>query len=235
MPKSVVSKEPRVLILYGMPKVGKTELVSTLPNALIIDCDDGASFQSGYFQSCKSVREFKEICRALRAEQHKFKFVVVDTVSELEAFCLPEAKIAYKSSVIGKNFNGDSVLDLPEGAGYHWLRKTFLSCWDALMLTHLRIILIAHVKDKFISDKQTNNPIIQSQEIDLTGKLKTIAAARADAIGYVYRDKNTLGITFASNNAITCGCRCPHLVGQKLLGPTYWPIIYPDTLAQQLG
>ena len=50
------------------------------------------------------------------------------------------------------------------------------------------IILLAHVKDKLIESK--NGDSVESIDINLTGKVKSIYASRVDAIGHFYREKN---------------------------------------------
>jgi len=46
--RKIVSKNPKVMLLYGAPKVGKTTALSQLDDCLIIDTEQGAGMIEGY-------------------------------------------------------------------------------------------------------------------------------------------------------------------------------------------
>ena len=54
-----------------------------------------------------------------------------------------------------------------------------------------------------------------SSDLDLTGKIAGITAAKSDAIGYIYRKKGQTLINFASKDE-ACGSRCEHLIGKEI-------------------
>lgn len=53
--------------------------------------------------------------------------------------------------------------------------------------------------------------------IDLTGKIKSLICANADAIGYMFRKGNQTFISFKSNDEVTCGARPEHLRNQEFV------------------
>ena len=75
------------------------------------------------------------------------------------------------------------------------------------------VILVGHLKDKMIDKKGKE---VRSMDLDLTGKLRSITCANADAIGYIYREGETTRISFNSEGDITAGSRCAHLRGQDM-------------------
>ena len=71
--------------------------------------------------------------------------------------------------------------------------------------------------------------------IDLTGKIKSLICANADAIGYMFRKGNQTIINFKNNDNVTCGARPIHLRDQEIVISdmnekgeikTYWNKIY---------
>ena len=118
---------------------------------------------------------------------------------------------------MGKNFDKDqkgvSVLSLPNGAGYLYLRIAFKRWIDRLNKLADHVILVGHLKDKMLDKKGKE---VSSKDLDLTGKIKQITCANADAIGYIYRESDNTMISFNSMNDITAGSRCYHLKGQDI-------------------
>lgn len=168
------------------------------------------------------INEIKKIKKETGA--YPYKRVVIDTVTQLEEWCEDFATMKYMQSVQGKGFNREhgkvlpknkwaSVLTLPQGAGYLWLRLAFSDWMNMIDEIAPDIILIAHLKEKLTNKagKETT-----SNDLYLTGRICQILAASSDAIGYVFRKKNNTFINFKSNDD-TCGSRCGHLKGQEIL------------------
>lgn len=209
-----VTKNPETLIIYSHPKAGKTTLLSKLDNCLILDLEGGSKYVDALKMEVNSLDELQQIGAAIVKAGKPYKYVAIDTLSALEDLCIPYATAMYKQSPIGKSFDGTNVLELPKGAGYFWLRQA----WDIWMTKIHKladhIILIGHLKDSVI-DKAGKE--VSAKDLDLTGKLKQIVCADADAIGYMYRGSNdSLEITFKSSEQLNCGSRCNHLKGQVI-------------------
>ena len=124
--------EPRKMFIFSHPKIGKTSLVSQLPNHLLIDLESGASF---YDNTRFDLRDYclknkvlpKKALDLLTEEIKKhviekgsspYDFIIVDTTSVLEDIARGLATEIYKGTTQGKNFTGkDVVSELPNGAG----------------------------------------------------------------------------------------------------------------------
>jgi hypothetical protein len=256
-------KNPKRLIIYGKPKIGKTTLLSKLDDCLILDFENGAEHVDAMkvrIIGLKPVRKetpdqvkarheknrwyLIEVIREIRKAKketgsYPYKYVAADTITELEEMCVTHATEMYMGSVQGKAFNRndkkeilprkqwESVLTLPNGAGYRWLREAFAYWLKELDSLAPNIILVGHVKDKLINKGGVET---MSTDLDLTGKISQITAASSDAIGYLSRKRGETIINFASKDE-ACGSRCKHLQGQKLVlmeedEKTHWDEIY---------
>lgn len=220
-------KSPKNFVLYGQPKVGKTTALAQLDNCLIIDLEDGTDMVDALKVKANNLKELSEIGRAILDAGKPYKYIAVDTVTQLEVWCETEAKRLYQNTPMGKNFDkenkGLSVLSLPNGGGYLYLREAFKIWINRLNTLADHVILVGHLKEAKI-DK--NGKEVSVKDLDLTGKLKNITAANADAIGYVFRENDTTMISFDSMGDIQAGSRCDHLKGQTF--PLEWDKIFID-------
>ena len=53
--------------------------------------------------------------------------------------------------------------------------------------------------------------------IDLTGKIKSLICANADAIGYMFRKGNQTILSFKTTDEVTCGARPQHLQNEEIV------------------
>lgn len=188
----------------------------------------------------ENLSELADVGRAIKEAGKPYKYIIIDTISKLEDWCEWDATEEYMNSVMGQSFNRDrngniiakpaweSVLSLPNGAGYHWLRLNFKKWLASIFTLAEHVIMIAHLKDKMINKAGKE---VSAKEIDLVGKLKLIASADADAIGYMYRDEgkdgvSRLRISFNAGDTILCGSRVQHLKGVDI--DADWNKIFTD-------
>ena len=116
--------------------------------------------------------------------------------------------------MMGKNFDGDNVLTLPNGAGYLYLRQAFFQVLDFIDTLAPNIILSGHIKDKVVDDK---GEMVMAANIDLTGKIKSLICANADAIGYLFRKGNKTILSFKTSDEVSCGARPAHLKNEEIV------------------
>ena len=220
-------KSPKNFVLYGQPKIGKTTALSQLDNCLIIDLEDGTDMLEALKIKAKNLAELGKIGREIINAGKPYKYIAIDTVTQLEVWCESEAKKLYINTPMGKNFDskneGLSVLSLPNGAGYLYLRQAYKLWIDRLNTLADHIILVGHLKEAKIDKKGKE---VSVKDLDLTGKIKNITCANADAIGYVFREDDTTMISFDSMGDIQAGSRCEHLKGQTF--PLEWNKIFID-------
>ena len=221
--KSVVTEvNPKVLVLFGGAKQGKTTITANLEDNLILDLEGGARFYECF--SIDVIKEasdedklpwviIKNVVTELRDYKrthgkNKYKYLTVDTAGVLEDFIMPYAVSLYKAEARNKNYKGTDLKAVANGAGWLYIREAFFNTLAMLELYCDTLILVAHTKDKVINK---GGQEMQVMDIDLSGKLSAMTAGKSDAIGLVYRNKNKTIISFKSEELLVAGARPKHL------------------------
>lgn len=205
---------PKRLIIYSKPKTGKTTAFAGLEDNLILDLENGADYVEALKVKITSLQELLDAGKAIKAAGNPYKYVTIDTVTALEDMVMPLAIKLYRATSMGKNYDGDNVLSLPNGAGYLYLRQAFFQVLDFIDTLAPHIILSGHIKDKQVDDK---GEMVLAANIDLTGKIKSLICANADAIGYMYRKGNKTILSFKTSEEVTCGARPEHLRNEEIV------------------
>lgn len=252
--------EPRSLLVYSDFKVGKSQLASDLSmrcKALWLDYESGSAGLPGVKIDViakvnelnagrEEGRKIKRIDFLLqlwselaKCNPPRFDVVIHDKLDNLEEWATRWATSYYKQTVIGRNFTGDNVLELPEGSGYQYLRNKFLELWNALSAAAPRSLLFTSLRMKYVGKADT---LVESKDLDLTGKVRKIAAGYTDAPAYMWRgNDNGNSANFLSfktgEQGTFCGCRIPRLEGRQVkiserlpdgTVKCYWEQIYPS-------
>lgn len=224
--------DPGKLIIYSKPKTGKTSLLAELEDNLIIDLENGTQYYDSMKVNINSVQELMDLIKAIIAAGKPYKYITLDTLTKLEDLALPYALTLYKQTPMGKSFTGQNVLDLPNGAGYKYLRDAMTNLLNALYKCSDRVILLGHLKTTNI---ERNGKEVSAKELDLTGKIKSMVSADVDAIGLLYRGENNQNIlSFKTTDDVICGARPTHLKDQEIVVSelidgkfiTHWDKIY---------
>jgi hypothetical protein len=213
-------KSPKNLIIFSKPKVGKTTLLANLDNCLLVDLEDGSDYVSAMKVKARSIDDIKKIGKAIKDAEYPYKYVALDTITALEEMCVPLAEEMYSKSSMGKNWFTEgkpkygTILNMPNGAGYPWLREAFTKVIDFVKTWAPRIILVGHVKDIVL---EKNGAEFNALDLDLTGKLKRITSSQSDAIGYLYRKGSKNMLSFKTTDEISCGARPEHLRNKEIV------------------
>jgi hypothetical protein len=234
---------PRSMIIYGAPKIGKTTAIAALPNALILDRDfkGGADFTDSMRIKIESYQHYEAVCMEILKKGRPYDYVICDTIDGLEELAWMQATIDYKASVLGKKFEGtDAVVDLPDGAGYYWLRKSLMRMVELTLLTANRVIFIGHIKDKYkpidtgllsTGEKGETKGVV-GKEMDLTGKCVRMVSQRVDVIAHMTRRLRPRGnkpadlvapkisdlwLDFRGDEDLIIGGRAKHLRGTEFI------------------
>lgn len=243
LPKGKIKPDlvnPRKLLIYSPPKMGKTTLVAELENSLLVDIDDGAGYVEAAKIKISSLEELGQLIKKVKDEGKPYKYGILDTVTVLEDLAKGLALKMYRATPIGAKFGlnlqtgqfeDKDILTLPNGSGYYWLRLAFFKIIDMFDSAFEYKIYLGHIKDKMI-DEETNK--VTAANVDLTGKLKSLMCATCDTIGYLYRKGNETRISFIPTDEITCGSRSEHLRNRDILAgemtdegfKAYWDEIY---------
>lgn len=214
--RKAISTDPKVMLLYGAPKVGKTTVLSQLEDCLIIDTEQGANMIEGYVEEANSREELINILKEAK-DGHEYKYVAIDTIDKVADWA--EKAVCQEESVT-------AIADLAYGKGFALVREKVLNTIKAMKTIFPHVIIIGHRKwARAVVDSKA---IVEPESLDLTGKLKNMLMADCDAIGYVYRDeeKGKLMVTFKSNESLEAGSRSPHLRGKEI--EFKWNLIYKE-------
>lgn len=246
-----VSDSPNKLFIFSTPKVGKTTLLESLPNCLIVDTENGSNYIEGVKFNVKKIametgkgeaKVLRELAEEIRAKNkevdgYAYDYIAIDTVTGLEDVARTMATLLYKATPLGKNYKGNDVInDLSHGAGYGYLRTAFTTLYGYFDgLAKHGMVLLGHVKfSSLIKDGKE----LAATDIDLTGRLKQIMCSDSDAIGVLYREKdnpNQVIISFETNERdLATGARSKHLRQEKFVISeliedkviTHWDKIY---------
>lgn len=238
LPEQVIEAtitSPKVLVLYSLYKVGKTSLAAQLKGNLLIDLEDGSDAVSALKIKARKYQDITLICEEVDKKGNPYKYATIDTVSALEDFVIPLALKLYQKTQMGQEYKGD-ILSLPKGAGYLYLRQAFEMMVNRVRRSFERVILLGHVKDKLIESIAGKE--VEVKALDLTGKLSSMTCAKADAVGYVWREGNKNMVTFANGSGnVIVGARPQHLKNKSFMISeeqpdgkltTFWDKIYID-------
>lgn len=171
LPKTKIAAEtqdPKYLILFGLPKVGKTTILSTLDNNLILDFEDGTTYVDALKYRITSLRELKEVIKAIKDEGKPYRYITIDTITAVEEMAKPFAIQLYQASPVYSSKYADvkDVTQLPNGSGWAFLRQAVEKIIDLVASATENIIICGHVKDSALSESADGSV----KDLDLGGK-----------------------------------------------------------------
>lgn len=226
---------PRLMVLFGKPKCGKSTLMASLDSNLIIDLEDGYRALDVMCIQARNANDIYQIKAAIEQKNHEngdkpfYRFITIDNATRLEEMSLVVAAGLYRKTPMGANFgykkdsignilmdaNGKKVIDpkadvrqLANGAGYLYLRQAMKEMVNMFKPLCDTLILVCHVKDKQI---KKNDEETTEMAVDLAGKTGDIICGEADAIGYVSRQDNKTILSFKGGENNIRGSRPLHL------------------------
>lgn len=225
---------PRLMVLFGKPKCGKSTLMASLDNNLIIDLEDGYRALDVMCVQARSAADIFNIKTAVEEKNKEngnkpfYRFITIDNATRLEEMSVEYANHLYRQTSMGAGWgykkdnignillvNGKKVIDpkadvrqLPKGAGWGYMRKAIKEMVDMFKPLCDTLILVCHVKDKQIDkkDEETTEMVV-----DLAGKAGDIICGEADAIGYISRQDNKTILSFKGGENNIKGSRPLHL------------------------
>lgn len=235
LPKAKIKStnvNPETMVIFSQPKMGKTTALSQLEDCLIIDIENGSNYvdamKINIIKEAKKQKKLpivmlKKLINQISEENKKskgyvYERIALDTVSALEDIVIPLANNMYKSTPMGRNWEGNNVLTLPQGAGYYYLRLALNDIINSLKKICKTLILLGHVKDKLVEKEGKE---MNERGLALAGKSGSILCAQVDAIGYFYRDENEGRINFQPSESLLSGTRIKHLRNQDIVLSEY--------------
>jgi DNA polymerase III delta prime subunit len=203
---------PKILLLYGPPKVGKTTVLSQLNDCLVIDTERGSHMLEGYFHGVDNKEKLLEFYKDA-SEGHDYKVFALDTIDKI---------VEWTTKEVVSECQVDDIADLPYGKGYGMVRERTMNNIRKLQSLCPQTIIVGHRKTAAAVD---NSTAVDPETLDLSGKLRNQIMAQSDAIGYMFRDdEDKLMVSFKAAHAVEAGSRCEHLKGKVF--PFDWKKIY---------
>jgi hypothetical protein len=139
-------------LLFGEPKIGKSTLVAQMPNAVILDTENGTGFLDVFMIPVTDYSTFIQAVRELTEQSHAFSPICIDTLDNVVRFCASE---------VCRTFGVKDLADLPYGKGYSVLANGLMQLLAKLASLGRGLWLTAHVKEV---------------EVDLPGGSKALRA-----------------------------------------------------------
>jgi len=176
------SSDPRRVVIYSQPGMGKTTLASYTPKPIFVQVEDGlAGIGADRLPLVKDYDDFTEQLRWLYKNKGDYKTLVIDSVDALNRHI---ENIVCKRNVV------DSVAQIPYGSGYklvseEWgqlLSKTLQAFRDI----GLNIVLISHSAIERFEDPGMLSYDRTTLAIDK--RAARIVTGWADDIFYIRRD-----------------------------------------------
>lgn len=192
-PKLTISRgvkaQPEWIVIYGSPKIGKSTMASSAPNAVFLDLEDGtAQIDCARIEGINTWDGLLATMRALVADPQGFETVVIDTLDKAEWLCW--MKVCANG---GKN--GTAVKSLEDVGGgfgkgytaaYEEFRR-FIACLQDLRKRGLRAIILAHAKVAKVPNTD-GGPDFERWDLKVDKRVSGILFEAADAVLYAHRD-----------------------------------------------
>lgn len=216
-------------LVYGPPKSGKTSLVSSWPNCLLIDCERGARKHPGLVVDVLGngpdpIATLREILGSLK-RACPYQAVALDTIDAAARWFEPRAL----ASLNEKHRRGQrpdrplytNIADIEYGAGHAEHRTMVLAMIEAFVALPCQKILIGHSKTLITDELGASTKVL-----DLPGKLGHIVPSLADhlglarvdpALGYTVTFKGYEVETRGGHSVTHAGSRVRELDGQTVL------------------
>ena len=132
------------ILLYGVPKLGKSSFASQFPEAMFFECEPGLNHLEVFKVPTYSWEAFLEACKLLAKGDHNFKTLVIDTVDNAFKMCSD-----YVCAKHGIEYEGD----MGHGKGWALVKNEWHRVLTRLASLPYGLILISHAVDKTIETR----------------------------------------------------------------------------------
>lgn len=216
-------------LIFGPPKVGKTEFVSGFPKPIILDLQNGAfhvkdspvlnilkEAEAASISPMDALREAFDLLGG--PEGQGYETIIIDTLDDVYDWAEEEACAQLTTKLKMKI---DNVGEAPHGAGWGNARNRLLGFVEVWKGLGKNVIFIAHSQ---AASTEQGTVATKARTIDFPGKLAHRLPGKVDIIGYCYSVKEGVGtsrsinryISFEPYEELEAGCRYKELNGKVL-------------------
>ena len=241
-----VRKDPKIIIIYGPPKCGKTEQTVKLPKSLIIDLEKGADVHEGAkYIHPENLNDLTEVYKDLRENKkmgNVWDFLVIDTIDKLVEWCESKVVVNYNSEQKKlQQLKPDKAHEYPlikvyseiaYGKGHDMVRNEVRNVLSAFKeMCGISLIVVAHLKRTLIGETKIE---VNETDIELPGRLKSMLTADADGTALCTPiARHIMELNFCTSSTSIAGSRMAHLAGKKFIlgderAPHTWADIFPS-------
>lgn len=189
------------MLLYGIPKIGKTTFASKFKKALFLATEKGYVGLKIFVVDIKSWQNFLDAVETIleNSDDRSFRIIIIDTVTNLFKCC--QEYVCKKNKI-------EHVSDKKWGKGWDLLQQEFERPIMQLSMSNYGIIFICHAKEVEISTRKGTYSKVAP---DLPNQCRKIINPLVDIIGYADMDdggeEDKRVIHFAPSKYITAGDR----------------------------
>lgn len=198
----------KFLMVYGLPKVGKTTLLSKFEKCLICSFEPGTNaLNNVYVQPVNSWTDWKKMIKQLKMPQVQEKFATLG---------IDTADLAWEACVkwICNENNVEKIGDIPYGQGYDMAKKEFRETFKELAFMGYGLVFVSHSDEKVFKDEKGEEytqicPALPKRPYDVINKM-------VDIIAYLRRikinDTEKTYMFFRGNDRFLAGSRYKYMV-----------------------
>lgn len=196
------------MLLFGRPKIGKTDLTSHFPDTFHLMTEPGGKALSLFQRPVTNWREFTGYVRLLEKDK-RFRTVAVDTVDMAYKFCFD-----HMTQKLGVDHPSEEAY----GKGWAAIRDEFVRWMTRLMASGKGVILVSHDVERKI--KQRGGMEYDRIVPTLSGQGRDIVEPMVDLFFYYQYDGDDRVLTIVGDEHIAAG----HRLGRNFRYPDGTPI-----------
>lgn len=186
---------PRMGLIVGGPKVGKSTFCASIPNVLILDLE-AVGYDHIPAEAVAKIKNLTELKEAITEFfKSKYDVLVIDHLKMVTQYYCESIAVNANVKMIDSIGFGKGAAELR-----HDIFKLFSFIREQIQLSTKSVIFVAHSTDRK-----------GEVRLDVDGKIDTMLTGMVDYIGNIYRSGAVNKINFRAQAGSEFGCRNKHL------------------------